>query len=170
MNNKRKRSAAPKRTLPESRRLEVARAMKVDLEVDLTANQDGPMPPFLREFVETLKRIDEEVHGIAAEDIETVELAFGYSDLMDEFWAGGFIVRLRDGRRAFLGSSYGPGGWKPKDKPTVEIVPTDLPRSGFKPEWLPDKRGDAWEENPDGINEFLKLLPRSQTEGPPKIH
>ena len=101
------------------------------------------MPPFLREFVETLRRIDEEAHGIAAEDIEAVELAFGYSDLMHEFWAGGFIVRLRDGRRAFLGSSYGPGGWKPEDKPTGEIVPADLSRSEFKPEWLPDKRGDA---------------------------
>jgi hypothetical protein len=170
MNSKRKRSAAPKRTSPESRRLEVARAMKVDLEVDLTASQDGPMPPFLREFIETLRRIDEEVHGIAAEDIETVELAFGYSDLMDEFWAGGFIVRLRDGRRAFLGSSYGPGGWKSSDKPTVEMVVADLPRSEFKPEWLPDKRGDAWEENPNGINEFLKSLPRPQTDNLKTIH
>jgi hypothetical protein len=35
------------------------------------------MPPFLREFVETLRRIDEEAHGIAAEDIEAVELALG---------------------------------------------------------------------------------------------
>jgi hypothetical protein len=56
----------------------------------------------LFEFAEGLLYLDAQRDGFAGPDVESVEAMWGYADA-NFFWDGGYVVRLRDGRRAYIG-------------------------------------------------------------------
>jgi hypothetical protein len=64
---------------------------------------------FLESFIETHSRLDHDA-GFAADDVCAVEWAWG--SFGEELWYGGFIVDLKDGRRAYLDVFAGEdSGW-----------------------------------------------------------
>jgi hypothetical protein len=55
----------------------------------------------LFEFAEVLLRLDAQRDGFASPDVESVEAIWGYADA-NFLWMGGYVVRLRDGRCAYI--------------------------------------------------------------------
>ena len=55
----------------------------------------------LFEFGEILLRLDGWRDGFAGPDVASVDAMWGYTDA-NFFWMGGYVVGLRDGRRAYI--------------------------------------------------------------------
>src|SRR5438093_13383362 len=106
------------------------------------------------EFVQTLVGLDEPTHGLTHQDIARVEAAWGHVD-GDFYWMGGFIVSLRDGRRAYL------EGFCDSDVAVgatvkVEMLPGDAPLESVARQV--DDRTLPWEQAPERLNEYLRRL------------
>jgi hypothetical protein len=74
--------------------------------------QRSHLTKYLTDFVETLVRLDE-ADGFTACDIAAVESAWG--SFGEELWYGGFVVSLKDGRRAYLDAYAGERHWSGDD-------------------------------------------------------
>lgn len=98
----------------------------------------------LNEFIEAVLGLDAETHthNFAARDIVAVEAFWRYSG-PEYCWAGGFLLRLRDGRRAYLATECAPGGdWEGTGSLKIEMLSKDTPYHGVTP--LPPT---AWEHH-----------------------
>jgi hypothetical protein len=110
---------------------------------------------YLHNFMETLLRLDPESDGFAPRDVEAVEAAWGSYDVAI-LWHGGFVVRLRDGRRVYIESDAG-GDWGHDAKVGVEMLTADrrypnLPADHYQ-------RLFGWDDAPiKELDEYLKRL------------
>jgi hypothetical protein len=75
----------------------------------VTSRDDGQLErnAGLFEFAEGLLYLDAQRDGFAGPDVESVEAMWGYADA-NFYWDGGYVVRLRDGRRAYIGGTSVP--------------------------------------------------------------
>jgi len=64
---------------------------------------------YLDHFVQVLCRLDAERHGFDADDLAVVEAA--WVGASGESWAGGFVARLKDGRRIHADGRAGRSHW-----------------------------------------------------------
>ena len=107
----------------------------------------------LQGFSEGLRRLDPERHGFGVDDIKRVVLAWeGYDGAA---WDGGFVVNLRDGRRArfyCLAVAY---DWEREGEVTVSFVPADYDERGANEPW-----GDfhVFETELPELQEYLRRL------------
>jgi hypothetical protein len=130
----------------------------------VTSRDDGQLErnAGLFEFAEGLLYLDAQRDGFAGPDVETVEAMWGYADA-NFFWDGGYVVRLRDGRRAYIGGTSVPEF--SADGETYELQWTfdvrflaDEPYYSLMP-FQPNRRSPfSWEEAPESLNEFLNRL------------
>ena len=67
----------------------------------------------LDHFVQVLCRLDAHRHGFGALDLLAVEAA--WIGAPDETWSGGFVARLKDGRRAHADGRAGDSHWSDED-------------------------------------------------------
>jgi len=108
---------------------------------------------FFPEFIETVLCLDPDVHGFTGPDIATVEVCWGARGVKFH-WAGGFIVKLRDGRRAYLASDCATSeDWEGAGSIEVEMLTEDAASH-----IIASLQSMAWEEPPVCLNEFLGLL------------
>jgi hypothetical protein len=66
------------------------------VDADLPVHTAG-----LCEFAEGLMHLATQRDGFAGPDVASVEAKWGYADA-NFYWRGGYVVRLRDGRRAYI--------------------------------------------------------------------
>lgn len=88
---------------------------------------------YLQPFVEVMSRLDRAKHGIARHDVAAVLQA--YMNHEDWGWDGGFLVELRDGRRAMIDVSADDFAWDERTRIDVAVKPAgfdylspDVPR------------------------------------------
>jgi hypothetical protein len=89
---------------------------------------EKPSIGFLHEFIETVLCLDADTHNhnFTARDIAAVEAFWRYSGA-EYCWAGGFLLRLRDGRRAYLATECGPDGdWESTGSVKIEMLAKDM--------------------------------------------
>ena len=110
------------------------------------------------EFVQTLVALDAGAHGFSPRDIAEVEAAWGYVDA-DFYWIGGFVVRLRDGRRAYIHSFCDADTLQYAATVRVEMLAEGQPYYGVATSRPPGNRPIPWEVAPERLNEFLRQLP-----------
>ena len=67
----------------------------------------------LDHFVQVLCRLDADRHGFGALDLLAVEDA--WIGAPDETWSGGFVARLKDGRRVHVDGRAGGSQWSDED-------------------------------------------------------
>jgi hypothetical protein len=116
----------------------------------------------LCEFAEGLLQLDTQRDGFAGPDVASVEAKWGYADA-NFYGCGGYVVRLRDGRRAYIEGTSVPEF--SKDGETYELQWTfdvrflgDEPYHSLTP-LQPSRRSPfPWEEAPESLNEFLNRL------------
>jgi hypothetical protein len=90
---------------------------------------------FLHEFIETVLSLDVDTHphSFAAQDVAAIEASWRYVG-PEYCWAGGFLLRLRDGRRAYLATECAPGGdWESSGSLKIEMVAKDAPYHSVTP-------------------------------------
>ena len=107
------------------------------------------------EFVQTLVGLDTLNHGLTHQDIVRVEAAWGYID-GDFYWMGGFVVSLRDGRRAYLEGFCDSDELAVGATVRVQILPRDAPLESVAR--LVGGRTSPWESAPERLNEYLRQL------------
>jgi hypothetical protein len=130
----------------------------------VTSRDDGQLErnAGLFEFAEGLLYLDAQRDGFAGPDVESVEAMWGYADA-NFYWDGGYVVRLHDGRRAYIGGTSVPEF--SADGETYELQWTfdvrflaDEPYYSLMP-FQPNRRSPfSWEEAPESLNEFLNRL------------
>jgi hypothetical protein len=116
----------------------------------------------LFEFAEILQRLDAQRDGFAGPDVAIVEAMWGYADA-NFFWMGGYVVRLRDGRRAYIEGTSAPEF--SEDGETYELEWSfdvrflgDEPYHSLTPLQPSRQRPYLWEEAPESLNELLNRL------------
>ena len=67
----------------------------------------------LDHFVQALCRLDADRHGFGASDLLVVEAA--WIGAAGETWSGGFVARLKDGKRAHVDGRAGHSHWSDED-------------------------------------------------------
>ncbi|MPZ29452.1 MAG: hypothetical protein GEV13_00385 [Rhodospirillales bacterium] len=67
----------------------------------------------LDHFVQVLCRLDADRHGFGANDLLAVEAA--WMGTAGEPWSGGFVARLKDGRRVHVDGRAGHSHWSEED-------------------------------------------------------
>lgn len=67
----------------------------------------------LDHFVQVLCRLDAHLHGFGAIDLLAVEAA--WVGAAGETWSGGFVARLKDGRRVHVDGRAGRSHWSEED-------------------------------------------------------
>jgi hypothetical protein len=116
----------------------------------------------LFEFSESLLHLDAQRDGFAGPDVISVEAMWGYADA-NFYWCGGYVVRLHDGRRAYIEGTSVPefSG----DGETYELQWTfdvrflaDEPYHSLTPLQPSQHRPYVWEEAPGSLNELLNRL------------
>ena len=109
----------------------------------------------LDHFVQVLCRIEVDRHGFAAADLIAIERA--WVGAAGEAWSGGFVARLKDGRRVHADGRAGPANWsEDSDVDAGVLDPGEaLPELGPRHGW----QGHVWD---DGVartlNEFLARM------------
>jgi hypothetical protein len=107
------------------------------------------------EFVQTLVGLDAMNPGLTHKDIDLVEAAWGHID-GDFYWMGGFIVSLRDGRRAYLEGFCDSDELAVGATVRVEMLPHDTPHESVARQV--GSRSLPWEMAPQRLNEYLRQL------------
>ena len=106
----------------------------------------------LDHFVQVLCRLDAGRHGFGALDLLAVEGA--WIGTPDETWSGGFVARLKDGRRAHVDGRAGASHWSDEDS-NIEAGLLEgsapHPELGGRHGW----QGHAWD---DGMARRLNEL------------
>lgn len=72
----------------------------------------------LDHWIQIMCRLDARVHGFGAADVRDVECA--WSEAHPAGWSGGFVARLKDGRRAGIGATVGLRHWT--DGASLEVA------------------------------------------------
>lgn len=106
----------------------------------------------LDHFVQILCRLDNTRHGFAVDDLQAIESA--WVGEAGEFWSGGFVVRLKDGRRAHVDGRAGESHWSEDSDIEAGFLDTGEPHPelGARYGW----HEHAWSEGlARGLNEFL---------------
>ena len=121
--------------------------------VSARPSRDGTNP---YNFLQTLLRIDRGQHGFTAEDIEAPEVLWHAWADVDVLWEGGYVLRLKDGRRVYVESYSGEGDWAADAKVTAAMLPADqrYPK-------LPDDHYQTmfgWSESVEELEDFLTRL------------
>src|SRR5260370_21478284 len=135
--------------------------MSVHKDTDYTVLLDAwrelpnPNSSLVFEFAQTLVGLDEPTHGLTHRDIARVEAAWGYID-GEFYWMGGFIVSLRDGRRAYLEGFCDSDELAVGATVRVELLPRDAPHDSGAPQV--GGRTLPWEPAPERLNEYLRRL------------
>jgi hypothetical protein len=97
----------------------------------------------LDHFVQVLCRLDAGRHGFGALDLLAVEGA--WIGTPGEAWSGGFVARLKDGRRAHVDGRAGAAHWSDEDS-NIEAGLLDggeqHPELGARRGW----QGHAWDD------------------------
>ena len=97
----------------------------------------------LDHFVQVLCRLDAGRHGFGAPDLLAVEGA--WIGTPGEAWSGGFVARLKDGRRAHVDGRAGAAHWSDEDF-NIEAGLLDggelHPELGARHGW----QGHAWDD------------------------
>jgi hypothetical protein len=132
-------------------------ALGAVVDADLPVHTAG-----LCEFAEGLMHLATQRDGFAGPDVASVEAKWGYADA-NFYWRGGYVVRLRDGRRAYIEGTSVPEF--SEDGETYELQWTfdvrflgDEPYHSLTP-MQPSRRSPfPWEEAPESLNEFLNRL------------
>jgi hypothetical protein len=113
------------------------------------------------EFAEAMAQLDPVRCGFGRNEVSAVEASWRCDDV-DFYWYGGFVVRLRDGRRAYIEGSRAPvyDERDPNRRPTpctgkfdAWLIP-DQPVHSLTP--LQALQPVSWDEAPERLNEFLK--------------
>ena len=117
---------------------------------------DGPL---VFEFVQTLVGLDSVAHGIALRDISSVEAAWGHTEA-DFFRVGGFVVKLQDGRRAYLHAFCDADTNHHAATVTVAVLSPDEHYHRFAPRTWASGRPIAWEIAPKRLNDILDRVVR----------
>lgn len=133
------------------------------------------VPIGIGEFAEILVRLDRQRDGFDGSDVARVE-AMWTADIEPDFaWTGGFVVALKDGRRAYVSGDatpiYDTNGqtYTRENKPPEEMTYTldwshDVRFLGNEPyhsvtPLQPGPRNPwPWREAPEDLNEFLRRL------------
>jgi len=115
------------------------------------------------DFSESLDRA-----GISETDIESVIAAWGYSAGSYAEWEGGFIMRMKDGRYAYLWGWCDTSGWGCQDgadvkyydeQPPIEIQRGVPQHMGGYIEQLSGQDSPAWSQDwdldPVDLNKYL---------------
>jgi hypothetical protein len=110
---------------------------------------------YLDHFVQVLCRLDAAQHGFGAGDVAAVEAAWVAETR--ESWLGGFVARLKDGRRGYADGRAGPSHWSED----CDIKAGLLDASQSVPELAARQGGQAhaWDERvARGLNALLGRL------------
>jgi hypothetical protein len=99
--------------------------------------------------------------GFGMDEVSSVEASWRFDDV-DFYWCGGFVVRLRDGRRAYIEGSRTPVYDEREPAPETYTLHwefdawliADQPYHSLTP--LQALQPASWDEAPERLNEFLK--------------
>jgi hypothetical protein len=119
-------------------------------------NFPGASGTMVFEFVQTLVSLDADAHEFRSSDILSVEAAWGYTD-SDFYWLGGFVVELRDGRRAYV-LAFCDSDIESAATVKAEMLGQRVPFSRLSSHGIAGGRPLAWQQAPQAINEFLRHL------------
>ena len=127
------------------------------------ARQTEPRPfgDGLVEFAEAMTQLEPVRCGFGMDEVSAVEASWRRDDA-DFYWCGGFVVRLRDGRRAYIEGSRTPVYDECEPAPETYTLHwewdawliADEPYQSLTP--LQARSPVSWEEAPERLNEFLK--------------
>jgi hypothetical protein len=109
----------------------------------------------LDHFVQLLCRLDAERHGFAVDDLQAIETA--WVGEAGEAWSGGFVARLKDGRRAHADGRAGRSHWAEDGDVDAGLLDAgdQHPELSARHGW----QGHAWDENvARTLNELLSRL------------
>ncbi len=97
---------------------------------------------YLDHFVQILCRLDAARHGFSVDDLQAIEAA--WIDGAGETWSGGFVARLKDGRRAHADGRAGGSHWSEDADVEAGLLTASapLPELGARHGW----QGHAWDE------------------------
>lgn len=122
------------------------------------------MPFGIGEFAEILIRLDQQLDGFEGSDIALVEAAWDVGVQCDFAWDGGFVVALKDGRRAYISGDAKPI-YDEKDQETYTLAWNhdvrllgDEPYHSVTPLHPGPLNPWPWQEAPEHLNEFLRRL------------
>lgn len=110
---------------------------------------------YLDHFVQILCRLDTERHGYAVDDLQAIEAA--WIGAAGETWSGGFVARLKDGRRAHADGRAGSAHWSEDCDIEAGLLAATVPRPelGARHGW----HDHAWNEGvARTLNQFLDKL------------
>jgi hypothetical protein len=106
--------------------------------------------------------LDTQRDGFAGPDVASFEAKWGYADA-NFYWCGGYVVRLRAGRRAYIERTSVPEF--SADGESYELqwafdvrFPADEPYHSLTPLQPSQHRPYVWEEAPESVNELLNRL------------
>ncbi len=113
------------------------------------------------EFAEAMTQLDPVRCGFGMDEVSAVEASWRFDDA-DFYWCGGFVVRLRDGRRAYIEGSRTPVYDEREPEPETYTLHwefdvwliADEPYQSLTP--LQARSPVSWDEAPERLNEFLK--------------
>jgi hypothetical protein len=110
----------------------------------------------LDHFVQVLCRLETDRHGFGVLDLLAVEGA--WIDMASEAWSGGFVARLKDGRRVHVDGRAGRSHWSDEDSDIEAGLLKDgeqLPELGARHGW----QGHAWDNAmARRLNELLERV------------
>ena len=106
--------------------------------------------------LQTLLRVDSRPDGFAPDDVEVAEAAWHSHGDDDILWDGGYVLRLRDGRRVYVESCSGQGDWADDATVTVELLAAGQPYPKLGANHYQTLFG--WDDAPEELAEFLKRL------------
>jgi hypothetical protein len=104
----------------------------------------------IRNLEESLDRLNFFEHRILSDAVEAVVAAWGHRGAGAE-WEGGFLLKLKDGRFAYLTGWCGPKGWDSQDGISIQFFEC---RPAFHL-LAPHGQSDLWRENPADLNHHL---------------
>lgn len=114
----------------------------------------------LYDFTESLDRLNDHDHGLTSRAVESCEAAWGHSPEGVASWEGGFLLRLKDGRYAYLEGWCDTTGWGCQDgigillfdqRPKLNAIERHIEESS---ENLADAKD--WDEEPVDLNRYLR--------------
>jgi len=107
-------------------------------------------------FMQTLIRLEARPDGFAPSDVEAVEAAWHTYGDNDVLWEGGYVLRLRDGKRVYVESFSGRGDWADDAQVSIETLSAGQRYPELSTNHYQVLFG--WDDAPDALGEFLTRL------------